>query len=326
MTKQLTFSRQIKDELSQLPCPESCCRQAEICAAFFGAGRFFKGTLSLSTAHVGCARRLANLIQQEYQCEIGWQAGRELINLSIDQPDLYQAICMNISRLFDFDPTDEGKWTPAAKETARIADPNEDGPLACLSDCCRQAALRALFLTCGSISEPAAAYHLELSLRQTRAAEMTMAILNQFEIRAGLLKRHGYSVLYLKEGQYISDFLLLTGAHHALLNFESLRVEKEMRNSVNRVVNCDSANSQRIANTAARQLELIRKIIDRYGIGLLPKDLQAAAMIRLDNPDLSLKELGEMMQPQLGKSGMNHRLHRLEQFAADVLSKKSLEE
>lgn len=307
MNKQLTFSRQVKDELESVSCESRCCRNAEICAAFFGAGRFVNNTIILSTAHVGTAKRLTDLIRQQYHTEVYWQTGRELINLTIDDPKLYQSICQDISRLFGYNP-DSG--LPGVLKTER------------LHDCCQHAILRALFLTCGSISEPSTGYHLELSIRNSVAAEKTAKLLNLLSIKSGILNRHGYSVVYIKEGQHMADFLLLTGAHYSMMAFESLRVEKEMRNSVNRVVNCDSANTQRIANTAARQLELIRQVFESNEIGLLPVDLQAAAEVRLANPDLSLKELGEMMQPPLGKSGMNHRLKRLEIIIADLLAEK----
>ena len=120
----------------------------------------------------------------------------------------------------------------------------------------------------------------------------------------------------------MADFLLLAGAHQSLLAFESLRVEKEVRNSVNRVVNCDSANTQRLANAAARQLDLIGTLSDHGLIDQLPADLRSTAEIRLIHPDLSLKELGEVMDPPLGKSGMNHRLKRLEQIALDWIGRK----
>ena len=307
MNKQLTFSRQVKDELGSVSCDSRCCRNAEICASFFGAGRFQNRTVILSTAHFGAAARLGNLIRQQYQTEVKWQTGRELLNLTIDEPTLYQSICRDIGHLFGYDP-DSGS-TSSSKMTH-------------LSDCCQRAILRALFLTCGSISEPSTAYHLELSIRNSIAAEKASQLLNLLSIKPGILKRHGYFVVYIKEGQHIADFLLLTGAHYSMMSFESLRVEKEMRNSVNRVVNCDSANTQRIANTAARQLELIRQIFESNEIGMLPADLQAAAQARLANPDLSLKELGEMMQPPLGKSGMNHRLKRLEKIITDLLLKR----
>jgi cell division protein WhiA len=303
--KKPTFSRQVKDELCRLACASECCQKAELAAAFFAAGHFLETAVSLSTAHSGSALRLAGLIRRRYQVEPEWQTGRELINLTIRGPETIQAIRADLDDLFGR----QGKPSAVSSRNA-------------LADCCRQAILRALFLACGSISEPSAAYHLELTLRQPEAAAMAVELLERLSIRAGQVSRHGHPVVYLKEGQHIADFLLLTGAHHALLDFESLRVEKEMRNSVNRMVNCDSANTQRMANTSARQLELIRELTERGGLPLLPPDLQDTAGIRLENPDLSIKELGELLNPPLGKSGMNHRLKRLEQAAADFLGKK----
>ncbi len=298
----MTFSHQVKDELSQVACPRKCCQRAEVAAAIFGAGRMADNAVTITTAHAGCAARLTNLIQQLYATEIEWQVGREMLALTINQPDLYAAINQDIARLFG-----TGRDNLTTNELDKM------------SECCRQAILRALFLICGSISKPTASYHLELSIHRSRAAVMAANLLNLMEIRTGLVKRHGYDVLYIKEGQHIAEFLLQTGAHRSLLTFESLRVEKEMRNSVNRVVNCDSANTQRIANTAARQLDLISRINESFGLGMLPAELQQAAEMRLANPDLSLKELGEIMQPPLGKSGMNHRLKRLERIALDLL-------
>ena len=176
-------------------------------------------------------------------------------------------------------------------------------------------------MACGSISEPAAGYHLELSLRRSEAALVAVGLLADQGIRGGIVSRHGHDVVYIKEGQYIADFLLLTGAHLALLDFESLRVEKEMRNSVNRMVNCDSANTQRMADTAVRQIGLIRRLSERGLLSRLPEDLKMTAQTRLENPELSIKELGELMQPPLGKSGMNHRLKRLERTSLDLISK-----
>jgi DNA-binding protein WhiA len=310
MTKQQTFSRQIKDELCGLPCSLTCCRQAEIGAAWFAAGRFHGHSVTLATAHPGWVSRLTDMIRQHYHREVSWVSGHDLMSLTVgespedDSQDLYQAILRDLMHLFRFDP-----------------ESGSGSLLLCPSDCCRKAVLRALFLTCGSISEPSLGYHLELSIRNPAAAGMAVRLLHSFGIEAGLLQRHGYSVVYIYEGQHLSDFLLLTGAHISLLSFESLRVEKEMRNSVNRVVNCDSANTQRIANTAARQLDLIRRIRNESSLAVLPADLQAAAETRLEHPDLSLKELGEMMNPPLGKSGMNHRLKRLERMAAEMREK-----
>jgi DNA-binding transcriptional regulator WhiA len=303
--KKLTFSRQAKDELCGIHCSSPCCQQAELAAAFFGAGRIADRTFTLYTTHLGSAQRLAGLIRQRYHQDPSWQSGREIISLTIAQPAVFLAICADLQQLFGFNP-----------------DTGTNGSLNCPAKCCQQALLRALFLACGSISEPTTAYHLELSIRRPDMARMAADLLGILSIRTGILHRHGHDVVYISEGQHIADFLLYTGAHYSLMTFESLRVEKEMRNSVNRVVNCDSANSQRIANTAARQLDLLRQINELPDMTILPADLQLAAEVRLANPDFSLKELGELMQPPLGKSGMNHRLRRLEQVAADLLAEK----
>ena len=161
-------------------------------------------------------------------------------------------------------------------------------------------------------------------MRRPEAADSIIRLLSGCGIRTGVVHRSGHDVIYLKDGQQIADFLLISGAHQCLLAFESLRVEKEMRNSVNRMVNCDSANTQRIADTAARQLELIRQLSLTRGLSQLQDDLRAAAEARLENPDLSLRELGESMQPPLGKSGMNHRLRRLEKAAAELLGERRI--
>jgi cell division protein WhiA len=283
MARQKTFSQQIKDELCTVPCGTACCRQSEIRAALYAAGRCHGRSVSIATAHPGWARRLHDLILQQYKRGASWAASHDLITLTIDELP------------------EEALRQPA-----------------CLSACCRKAVLRALFLTCGSISEPRLGYHLELTIRNPDAAVMARRLLGDFGIEAGLLSRHGFSIVYIHEGQHLADFLLFAGAHLSLLTFESLRVEKEMRNTVNRVVNCDSANIQRMANTAVRQLEQIRRICSSAGLGVLPPDLLEAAEARLANPDLSLKELGEMMNPPLGKSGMNHRLKKIEAIAAEL--------
>jgi cell division protein WhiA len=311
MSKQLTFSHKVKDELSAFPCLSACCRKSEISAALFASGRFTGHAVTLVTAHAGWSARLSRLIDEQYHASGSWIAHNDLLVLSLEhsgsgkERDLLADILRDMNELFGFDP-----FTASGRLRRN------------LPGCCRQAILRALFLSCGSISEPAQAYHLELAIRNPDAARMAIALLGQLGIAANLLSRPGHSVVYLKEGQFLADYLLYAGAHRSLLSFESLRVEKEIRNSVNRAVNCDNANSQRIADTAVRQIELIRGISEMGGLDVLPPDLKAAAEARLANPDLSIAELGELMDPPLGKSGMNHRLRRLEHLAAERLSGK----
>ncbi len=174
--------------------------------------------------------------------------------------------------------------------------------------------MKAQFLLCGSMSNPLHAYHFSFSCKQENAAEITRMLLAEIDLSCKIIRKDELFIVYNKESQFISDFLINIGAHRALLDFESLRVEKELRNNVNRVVNCDSANTQRIANTGARQAALINIIEKSIGLQSLPEDLHEVALLRKDNPDLSLKELGEIAQPPLGKSGVYRRLRKIEKF------------
>jgi hypothetical protein len=263
------------------------------------AGRPHRDRLMISTSHPESADRLVAMIRTLLAIEPEIQSGRELITITIRK----------------------GAATgPSAWVSGNWGD---EDPLRAESLCCRQAFVRSLFLYGGSVSEPSAAYHMEFSIRHPAAAESIRRLLEQLEFRIALSRRNHQHVLYVQEGQNMADFLLLAGAHQSLLAFESLRVEKEVRNSVNRVVNCDSANTQRLANAAARQLDLIGTLADHGLVDQLPADLKATAETRLANPDLSLKELGAVMDPPLGKSGMNHRLKRLEQIALDWISQTS---
>ncbi|MDW7656293.1 MAG: DNA-binding protein WhiA [Bacillota bacterium] len=299
-----SFSQRIKDELSKIPCLDSCCRQVELATAYWAAGKSGPQQIDLSTGHAGFSSRIATLLSEQYGLASDIRSGREFMTIHLTEPGIAQRIHRDIQTVFiDNSPGDISKW----------------------SMCCKQALLRSLFLACGSVSEPSSAYHMELAIRrENNSAETLKALLDQMDLHSTLVMRNRYAVIYLREGQFLADYLLMAGAHQSLLTFESLRVEKEMRNSVNRVVNCDSANLQRVADAAARQSELLRTLQSCGLDNLLPLDLKAAAEIRLENPDLTLKELGALINPPLGKSGMNHRLKRFEQLAAELLSREEI--
>ena len=299
MSRPISFSRMVKDELCRVQTSSGCCRRIELAVALVSVARFRGDLVTIATAHAGYANRLIRCMTRQYAFQAQMRQGSELLTLSFSGQEAYEKLMADLRDSIGFDPV------RGSLDKHSIT-----------SDCCLRAALRGFFLACGSIAEPQSAYHLELSIRRSSAANLAAELLARVNIRSGLLTRNGYSVIYLKEGQHVADFLLQSGAHESLLAFESLRVEKEMRNSVNRVVNCDNANSQRIANTSARQLELLRMLDETHALGLLPTELQEAAQARLENPDLSLRELGELMNPPIGKSGMNHRLKKLENLAS----------
>lgn len=192
-------------------------------------------------------------------------------------------------------------------------------PLLIKNSCCRRAYLRGAFLCTGSMSDPAKGYHLELVTDNERKAFQIQYLIREFELDAKVIRRKKYFVVYLKEGSNIVDFLNICEAHVSLMQFENERIVKEMRNSINRRVNCETANISKTVNAAAKQISDIEKIRDRIGFSNLPENLREMAIVRIEHPDASLKELGQYLVPPVGKSGVNHRLRKLGEIADDIV-------
>lgn len=191
-------------------------------------------------------------------------------------------------------------------------------PLLIRSSCCKRAWLRGAFLCIGSMSDPRKGYHLEFVCEDEQQAELVRETIHSFDIEAKVVKRKKYNVVYLKEGEGIVDLLNVMGAHVSLMNLENLRIEKEMRNSINRQVNCETANITKTVNAASRQLEDIRLIEASIGLSGLPDNLREIAAVRLSHPESSLQELGSYLDPPVGKSGVNHRLRKLGEIADNI--------
>ncbi|MGN0325522.1 MAG: DNA-binding protein WhiA [Lachnospiraceae bacterium] len=185
-------------------------------------------------------------------------------------------------------------------------------------DCCRRAFLRGSFLSLGSMSDPAKSYHMEFVCSENMQAEQLMRIIGTFGIDAKITQRKHHFVVYIKEGEAIVDLLNIMGAHRSLMDLENLRIVKEVRNNVNRRVNCETANLSKTVNAAGRQLEDIIYLRDNYGLHKLPVHLREMAEVRLEHEDASLKELGEYLDPPVGKSGVNHRLRKLSELADNI--------
>ncbi len=193
--------------------------------------------------------------------------------------------------------------------------------------CCRRAFIRGAFLAAGSMSNPNKAYHFEIVCRSVRQAKQIQAAMNRFDVDARVVARKKNQVVYVKEGEHIVDLLNIMEAHVALMDLENVRIVKEMRNFVNRQVNCETANISKTVNAAVRQIEDILYIKGRMGLDALPDHLREIALLRLEYPDMPLKELGAYLNPPVGKSGVNHRLRKISELAAELgkvhLDKKS---
>ncbi len=199
----------------------------------------------------------------------------------------------------------------------------EEGALLVAEDlvkrsCCKRAFLRGLFLVSGSVTDPNSGYHLELVTGSLERAARIREIMGIFGLEAKTAERKKNYIVYMKEGAAIVDFLNVIGAHKALMEFENVRILKEMRNSINRQVNCETANIKKTVSAASRQTADIHYIHDTIGFGNLSENLSQIARLRLEHPDVSLKELGQMLEPPIGKSGVNHRLRKLSEIAESL--------
>ena len=181
--------------------------------------------------------------------------------------------------------------------------------------CCRRAFIRGAFLAAGSISDPEKFYHFEIVCAAEAKAEQLREIMSTFQLDAKIVKRKKYYVVYIKEGSQIVDVLNVMEAPVSLMELENIRILKEMRNCVNRQVNCETANINKTVAASVKQIRDIEYIRDTIGFESLPENLEQVAQARLLKPDATLKELGEALEPPVGKSGVNHRLRRLSELA-----------
>ena len=189
-------------------------------------------------------------------------------------------------------------------------------------NCCKRAFIRGAFLASGSISDPEKGYHFEIVCPDVRKAEQLQVVIRSFSVDAKIVQRKKSYVVYVKEGAQIVDMLAVMEANVALMDLENIRILKEMRNSVNRKVNCETANINKTVNAAVKQIEDIRLIQQRMGFEQLNEGLAQIAELRMQYPEATLKELGMMLSPQVGKSGVNHRLRKLSAMADELRGKQ----
>lgn len=178
--------------------------------------------------------------------------------------------------------------------------------------------IRGAFLASGSISDPDKTYHFEIAVIDEELSEYIKDMLNDYNLGAKIIDRKSTKIIYIKESEAISDILNLMGAHKQLLYLEDVKIKKQVRNDVNRLINCETANLNKTVMAANKQVEAIEYIEKKIGICNLPENLQEIARLRLVNKDLSLKELGQMMETPLGKSGVNHRLKKIQEIAIEL--------
>ncbi len=184
--------------------------------------------------------------------------------------------------------------------------------------CCVRAYLRGAFLCIGSVNDPQKSYNLEFVCNNEQDASLLRECISKFDIESKTAQRKNDFIVYIKEAESIVNMLNVLGAHNSLMYLETLRVEKDVRNSINRKVNCETANIAKTVNASAKQTEDIKKISDTVGLDSLPGPLREMALVRLQYPDSPLSELGQYLDPPVGKSGVNHRIRKLSEIADKI--------
>lgn len=306
----MSFSGEIKEELSRQLSPGRHCRLAETAAILSFCGKIFTaedGRLSvkIQTENLPVTRKCFTLLRKTFnmrmEVSVRGKRGARYYTVAVCR-DREARRLLTGTQLMDPDGNMDGCMARIHSHLLR-------------QSCCRSAFIRGAFLAAGSVSDPRKSYHLEIVCVDREKAEELRGLLDGFGIDAKIVPRKRYFVVYVKEGSQIVDLLGLTGAHVSLMQLENVRIVKEVRNSVNRKVNCETANLNKTVSAAVRQIEDIRYIDQTVGLGHLSGSLSETARLRLGYPDASLKELGEMLDPPVGKSGVNHRLRRLSTMA-----------
>ena len=187
----------------------------------------------------------------------------------------------------------------------------------------KKAIVKGAFLGAGSVTDPNKQYHLEITFEEKNNAEYILNICKSYGVFLKVLELENKLQLYIKDGEEISKFLALLGANKGVLSFEDVRITKEIKNNVNRLVNCETANLNKIVNASVNQVNDIKLIQKLNKFEELPNELKEIAILRLENPDASLKVLGELLENPIGKSGVNHRFQRIHEFAEELREGKN---
>nr|WP_275584168.1 MULTISPECIES: DNA-binding protein WhiA [unclassified Mammaliicoccus] len=308
----------MKNELTRIEV-DDCCAKAELSALIRMNGNLSisnqQFVINVQTENAAIARRIFSLIKKCFGVEVELLVRKKM---KLKKNNIY------ISRI-------KVKAKEILDELGILQDgmfKHEIDKDILQKDCCKRSYLRGAFLAGGSVNNPeTSSYHLEIfSLYEEHSADLT-ALMNQYELNAKLLERKKGFISYLKEAEKISDFLSLIGGYQALLKFEDVRIIRDMRNSVNRLVNCETANLNKTVSAAMKQVESIQLIDKEIGIDNLPDRLREVARLRIDNQDVSIKELGEMVSTgKISKSGINHRLRKLNEMAEKIRNGETIQQ
>lgn len=315
----MSFSSEVKDEISRQFSSARHCQISELAAIFSMCGSIMISAdnsyaLKVVTENVIVARKFYKLLKMAFHVEADIAIAP---SNRLNKSNAYTVIirknesAVRILQAFRI-----------LKDNYEIDEKVMVGNLITQQSCCKRAFIRGAFLSAGSISDPNKFYHFEIVCDTESKALQLRDMINSFELESKVVPRKKNYVVYIKEGTQIVEILNVMEAHVALMNLENVRILKEMRNSVNRRVNCETANSNKTVVAAVKQIKDIEYIRDTIGLESLNDGLLEVARVRLENPDVPLKDLGTMLEVPVGKSGVNHRLKKISEIAESLRGDK----
>ena len=299
----MSFSSEAKAELCKARINKKCCALAESYGVLLYANTFSAREIRVITASADLAQRLPRLFRRAFALEfdrVPPEGARGKQTLLITDPDKLR----RIFNAFGVEPE------------STLSHHVNYGVLE--EDCCRLSFLRGAFLSGGSATDPEKGFHLELATPHRSVSRETCSLLLDLGFEPKEAQRGGNALLYFKKADVIADLLTALGATQASIQVQTAKVEKEMRNTITRRVNCDAANADKVVNAAQEQIEAIRRIVKAYGLDALPEPLKDTALLRIANPEASLADLARLSYPPVSKSCLSHRLKKIQELAAQA--------
>ena len=299
----MTFSARAKAELCRVPIKKRCCAVAEAYGVLLYCSQFSSRELRIVTASEDFAERLPRLFRRAFNLGFdgtpaAGRAGKGRFSVSDTEK------IASIYRAFGMEPAE----TLSLHINLGVLE----------NDCCRASFVRGAFLAGGSVTDPAKSFHLELATTHASVSRELSSLLFELGFEPGQARRGANCLSYLKQSETIADFLTAVGAPVAALDVISAKVERDMRNEINRKVNCDTANADKTVAAAQAQLSAIRAVEREYGLDGLPEGLQQAALLRIANPEASLADLAQLSYPPVTKSCLSHRLKKLTELGRGI--------
>lgn len=291
----MSFCSKAKAELCKIPISKTCCAVAESYGVLLFCNTFSPTSIRIVTESRDFAQRLPKLFQKAFSLKFDQtpetEQGKQIF--SMDDP-------RKIHRIYDVFGL-EAATTVALQVNLGILE----------EDCCRVAFLRGAFMAGGSVTDPEKRYHLELATSHLRVSREVKHLMEEVGFAPKCVTRAGSHVLYFKQSDQIEDFLTTLGAPVCAMGIMEAKVEKDLRNGVNRRVNCETANLSKAVDAAQEQLAAIRRLKERGLYEELPQKLKETAQLRQDHPEATLLELSQMQDPPVSKSAINHRMRKL---------------